>query len=171
VAATEVLEELGLTIGVAAVRTGLAQVVWPARLEVLGRRPLALLDCAHNVASAHALARALQASFPLVPPARRLLVFAGSRDKDLAGMLQALAPLFDRIVLTSFQGSSRAAPPKELMLVLPADKRDVSTAVENAVDAWRLARREASEHDLICVTGSVFLAGELRPVMAGELVV
>jgi dihydrofolate synthase/folylpolyglutamate synthase len=169
VAAAEVLEELGLTIGVSAVRTGLAQVVWPARLEVLGRRPLALLDCAHNVASAQALARALQTSFPLAPPARRLLVFAASRDKDLAGMLQALAPLFDRIVLTSFQGSSRAAPPQELVTLLPADKRDVSTIVENAADAWRLARREASEHDLICVTGSVFLAGELRPVMAAEL--
>ncbi len=98
-----------------------------------------------------------------------MLVFAGSRDKDLSGMLKVLAAPFDRIVLTRFQGSARAAPPEELADSLPADRRSMSTVVPRAADAWRLARSEAGEADLICVTGSVFLAGELRPVMADEL--
>ena len=63
-----------------------------------------LLDCAHNVASAQALVSALRTSFPLPSPtAMRTLIFAGSQDKDLAGMLNLLAPLFDRIYLTSFR--------------------------------------------------------------------
>jgi dihydrofolate synthase/folylpolyglutamate synthase len=169
VAAVEVLEELGCPVGEAAVRAGLAQVRWPARLEILGRRPVAVLDCAHNVASAHALVTALTDSFPSPAGGRRLLVFAASRDKDLSGMLKVLTPPFDRIVLTRFQGSARAAPPEELADWLPADRRSVSTIVPRAADAWRQARDEAGEHDLICVTGSVFLAGELRPLMADEL--
>jgi dihydrofolate synthase/folylpolyglutamate synthase len=166
VATVEVLGELGLPIDEVAVRRGLAEVQWPARLEVLGRRPLAVLDCAHNVASAQALARALESSFPLEPGARRILVFAGSSDKNLAGMLQVLAPRFDRIFLTRFRASPRATPPEELAALLPADRRQVATTIVPAVEAWRQARHEADERDLICVTGSVFLAGELREVMA-----
>jgi dihydrofolate synthase / folylpolyglutamate synthase len=83
-------------------------------------------------------------------------------------MLKVLAPPFDRIVLTRFQGSARATPPEELADCMPADRRSVSTIVPRAADAWRQARSEAGAHDLICVTGSVFLAGELRPLMAEE---
>src|SRR5207244_5353011 len=93
-ASVEVLREQGLPISDRAVAEGLAKVKWPARLEVLGRRPLVVLDCAHNVASAAALGKALRKSFPLAPGAQRLLLFAGSRDKDLAGMLRLLAPDF-----------------------------------------------------------------------------
>jgi len=85
-------------------------------------------------------------------------VFAGSRDKDLAGMLDVLAPPFDRLILTRFRDSPRATPPEELVALLPADRRAVTTVVANAAEAWRQARGEAGEHDLICVTGSVFLA-------------
>jgi dihydrofolate synthase/folylpolyglutamate synthase len=71
-------------------------------------------------------------------------------------------------VLTRFQGSLRATPPDELLRLLSAEKQAVSTTVESAADAWRQAQCEAGEHDLICVAGSVFLAGELRPLMADE---
>jgi dihydrofolate synthase/folylpolyglutamate synthase len=166
VAAVEVLGQLGLPVSESAVREGLARVHWPARLEVLGRRPLAVLDCAHNVDSARALVRSLRASFPLAAGARRLLVFAGSRDKDLPGMLEVLAPAFERIFLTRFRSSPRTAPPEDLAAWLPAEKRPAATICASAVEAWQQARQEAGEQDLICVAGSVFLAGELRPVMA-----
>jgi dihydrofolate synthase/folylpolyglutamate synthase len=166
VATIEVLEELGLPVGERAVRTGLAEVHWPARLEVFGRRPLVVLDCAHNVASAHALVTALRQSFPLPAGGRRLLVFAGSRDKDLVGILRVLAPTFDRIFLTRFRNSPRAVSPEELAALLPADRRATAMLIDDATDAWQQARRAADERDLICVTGSVFLAGELRPVLA-----
>src|SRR5262249_7270 len=78
---------------------GPAWVGWRAGVEGVGRRPLVVLDCAHNLASAQALADTLLASFP---PARRLLIFAASRDKDLAGMLHALAPHFAHAYLTRY---------------------------------------------------------------------
>lgn len=167
-AAVEEVIAQGMPIGDHAVAEGLARVNWPARLEIMGRRPLVLLDCAHNVASALALAEALEQSFPLSADARRILVFAGNQDKDLAGMLGVLAPRFERIILTSFRNSQRCATPEQLAAWVPAERRGVSVTCANSAEAWRLARAEAKPGDLICVTGSVFLAGELRPVIGAE---
>ncbi len=167
-AAVEELIAQGVPIGDQAVADGLARVHWPARLEIMGRRPLVLLDCAHNVASAIALAEALEQSFPLPADGRRLLIFAGNQDKDLAGMLSVLAPRFERIILTSFRNSQRCAAPEQLAAWVPAARRGVSVTCPSSAQAWQLARQEAKPSDLICVTGSVFLAGELRPLLGAE---
>jgi dihydrofolate synthase / folylpolyglutamate synthase len=170
VAALEQLIELGVPIGDRAVARGLAEVVWPARLEILSRRPLVVLDCAHNVASAQALAHSLEASFrlPTDGSGKRVLLFAGNRDKDLAGMLAVLGPRFDRIVLTNLQNSSRGATTQQLAALLPGDKQARSVQCSPSAAAWRRVCQEASTGDLICIAGSVFLAGELRPVILGE---
>jgi dihydrofolate synthase/folylpolyglutamate synthase len=63
VVCVEVLREQGWRITDQAVAAGLAEVVWPARLEVIRRQPLVVVDCAHNVASAEALLHALEQSF------------------------------------------------------------------------------------------------------------
>lgn len=160
VAAIEQLTELGVPVRESSVTSGLAAVQWPARLEVLSRRPLVLLDCAHNVASAQALVQAIETSFPQA--ARRLLIFGGNRDKDLAGMLEILAPRFDRIYFTSSQTTTRCATPEQLASLAPADKTVLTV---NPAEAWRMARADTGPDDLICIAGSVFLAGELRPMI------
>jgi dihydrofolate synthase/folylpolyglutamate synthase len=147
------------------VAAGLAQVQWPARLEIIGRRPLVVLDCAHNVASAQALIEALLTSFPQSTGGRRLLLFAGSRDKDLAGMLNVLAPHFARIYLTRFQSNLRHTPPEQLAELLPPERMRDAIKCVNTEQAWQRARDEARAEDMICATGSVFLAGELRALI------
>lgn len=164
VAAVDVLRDQGLHISDRAVAEGLAQVRWPARLEIVGRRPLILLDCAHNVASAQALARALVESFPLQEGGRRLLIFAGSKDKDLAGMLLELAPNVDRVFLTRF-ASPRCMPPEQLEDMLPEKLRRSATLCANAATALNDARGAARPEDVIVAAGSVFLAGELRSLV------
>jgi dihydrofolate synthase/folylpolyglutamate synthase len=161
VACVERLTELGWRLPDAAVAEGLAAVSWPARLEVLGRRPMVVLDCAHNLASARALVETLTASFPEHP--RRRLVFASSSDKDVAGILAELAPHFAHAYLTRYAQSTRAVPPERLAELLPAGTP--CSVHETPAEAWRAARSAAAADDLVCVTGSVFLAGELRPVM------
>jgi dihydrofolate synthase/folylpolyglutamate synthase len=167
VAAVEELTEQGVPVRASAVAAGLAGVVWPARLEIMSRQPLVLLDCAHNVASARALVLALDQSFPLPAQAhaRRILIFGGNRDKDLAGMLELLAPWFERIFLTSIHGNARCLPPDQLAALLPADKQTATTQCRESSEAWGRARAEARPSDLICIAGSVFLAGELRPMI------
>src|SRR5262249_43388385 len=150
VACVEQLRDEGWQIPDAAVSEGLAGVRWPARLEVTGRCPLVVLDCAHNVASARALVETLQQSFP---PARRLLVFAGSSDKDLAGMFRVLAPSFAHAFLTR-SSSARSTPPEQLADLLRAGTDLPFTTCPTAAEAWQAARALVRPDDLICVTGS-----------------
>jgi dihydrofolate synthase/folylpolyglutamate synthase len=165
VACVELLRQAGWHLPDAAVADGLATVTWPARLEVVGRRPLVVLDCAHNVASAQALADTLRESFP---PGRRVLLFAGSSDKDLAGMFGVLAPLFDAAVLTRYLDNPRAVPPERLAELHRAAGGAPPTLADSPAEAWGAARALAGPDDLICVAGSVFLAGELRPLLTEE---
>jgi dihydrofolate synthase/folylpolyglutamate synthase len=165
VACVEELRAEGWHLPDEAVAAGLAGVNWPARLEVVGRRPLVVLDCAHNVASALALVRTLQASFP---PARRLLVFAGSGDKDLAGMFRVLSPHFARAFLTRYTNNPRGVPPERLAELLRGACDLPATVCPTPADAYHAARAAAGPDDLICITGSVFVAGELRPLLTNE---
>lgn len=158
IAAVEALGRQGLTIRDAAVAAGLKTVHWPARMEVVSQSPMVVLDCAHNVASAQALVDTLDTSFA---PRQRRLVFAASNDKDLVGMLQVLGPRFEHVHLTSFRNSPRCADPAPLAELLRGAGVPC-TVHPSASAALAAARQAARPDDLICVTGSVFLAGELR---------
>jgi dihydrofolate synthase/folylpolyglutamate synthase len=104
----------------------------------------------------------LQASFP---PARRLLVFAGSSDKDLAGMFRVLSPHFAHAFLTRYSVNARSVSPERLAELLRTSGDLPYTICPTPADAYRAARAAAGADDLICITGSVFLAGELRPLL------
>ncbi|HUY31802.1 MAG TPA: Mur ligase family protein [Pirellulales bacterium] len=147
-----------------AVRRGLAEVRWPARIEVVGRRPTVVLDTAHNVASIEALLATLDESFGA--PRERLLVFATTRDKELRGMLQLLLPRFDRVIFTRYQNNPRGVPTEELAeIALDLFGREYPTGPDPA-SAWDAVRAVAGDDDLICITGSFFIAAELRTEMA-----
>ncbi len=86
-AAIEVLRTAGWHVAEAAVAAALGEMTWPARVEVVSRRPAVVLDAAHNVASVAALVETLRESFSV---ARRLLIFGTTQDKDIKGMLATL---------------------------------------------------------------------------------
>ncbi len=111
-AAVEELRQSGWTIPEAAIRRGLAEVAWPARVEVVARRPTVVLDAAHNVASIAALVEVLDESFSA---ARRLLIFATTQEKDHRGMLQQLLGRFDHVIFTRYSNNPRSVPPEELL--------------------------------------------------------
>ena len=181
--ALAVMEELrhaGWTIPEAAVRRGLAEIAWPARVEVVSRRPVVILDTAHNAASIAALMEVLEESFSVK---RRFLLFAATKEKDLRGMLRLLVGRFDRIFFTRYTNNPRSVPPEELFslakeLQSTADSRAPSwgdsstvipttmTAITSTADAWREIQRLATPDDLICITGSFFLASEMRNHLA-----
>jgi dihydrofolate synthase/folylpolyglutamate synthase len=136
------------------------------------------------VASAQALVDTLRVSFPPTQSEsegngaassqgtrqkdcleKRLLIFAGSSDKDLAGILQVLTPPFAHAYLTRYSHSPRAVPIESLADILRQQSPAPFTLCETPVEAWQAARQAAGPDDLICITGSVFLAGELRPVI------
>ncbi len=151
-----------LTIGPDDVTRGFAALKWPARVEVLGHRPLLVIDGAHNGASAEALADTLRACFPA---GRRTLVFGTTRDKDLQGQLEALLPLFDEIIATRYVENPRSLPSETVVAaVLMLSGRSAHIAADPA-EALDLARSLTASDGLICVTGSLFLAAEARAVV------
>jgi dihydrofolate synthase/folylpolyglutamate synthase len=159
------LRAAGMTIAEDAVVAGLARVHWPARVEVIAERPAIVLDTAHNVPSAEALVRTLADSFPLAKIRR--VVFAVSSDKDFAEMLRVLSGYFTHIHLTRYGHNPRCVPPEKLAAVL----EEVAPGAEYTVhptsgDAWSAARAASGQDGLICVTGSVFLAGELLQTLS-----
>ncbi len=163
VAATDWLDAAGeLRVDRQAVTAGLASVHWPLRVEVVGQRPLVVLDAAHNDASIAALLETLR---PL-RVRRRIVIFGASRDKDAAAMLRLLAGSFDEIIVTRYLGNPRAYPVEELSRLAAAAFPGPVRETPHPQSAWELARGEAAEDDLICVTGSFFLAGEVRELLS-----
>jgi dihydrofolate synthase/folylpolyglutamate synthase len=161
VATVERLRDAGLVIPDAAIRTGLERVEWPARVEVVRRRPWVVIDSAHNVPSAEALVATLRQAVPAA--GAKACVFAVSSDKPYREMLRVLAGYFDRLHLTRYGNNPRCVPPEalaaDLAAVAPGTPAAVHPAAAGAFDA---ATAAAGADDLVCVTGSVFLAGELR---------
>lgn len=162
VATVEELRAMGLTIRDEHVASGLQKVRWPARLEVLAQNPFVLLDCAHNVASIQAVVKTL---IEAPNTGQRWLIFASSSDKDIPGMLQVLAPHVHQVAFTRYAHSARAAAPDALATMGQAAGMASIEVFDSAPEAWRAVYSRASPDDLILVAGSVFLAGELRPIM------
>jgi dihydrofolate synthase/folylpolyglutamate synthase len=164
-ATLDVLREAGWNIPPAVVQRALAGLSWPARVEVVSRRPAVVLDAAHNVASIQALVETLAESFSV---ARRLLIFATTHDKDVRGMLQCLQGHFDEVYLTRYLNNSRAVPPQELQQVAEELTGRRWPAFHEPAAAWQAARRSATANDLVCITGSFFLAAEMGPLVREE---
>jgi dihydrofolate synthase/folylpolyglutamate synthase len=170
IAAINQLGQRGWSISDEALRRGLAAARCPARIELVARQPDVILDVAHNLASIEAFLAVLQERFSA---SRRILVFASSKDKDYAGMLKLLVPAFDVIFLTQYVHNPRAMEPEGLLRIALEQRRTNARFSESPTlhltarptDAWRLARLIARPDDLICITGSFFLAAELRPVI------
>ncbi len=143
---------------------GLAQVHWPARMELLSTRPLIVLDSAHNAASVQALVQTLAQCTQSV---KRWLVFGTSVDKDIAGMIQSLGGFFDHVVLTRFD-NPRSANPEQLQVAFA--QRGVRAQVfGDPIQALRHTLAQAGPEDLVCVCGSLFLAAQVRPWLRAQV--
>jgi dihydrofolate synthase/folylpolyglutamate synthase len=159
-AALDVLaERTALSVSRDDVVGGFSQLRFPARVEVLGRRPFLVVDGAHNVASSEALTETLRTCFP---PSSRTLIFGTTREKDAVGQLRPLLPLFDRVIVTRYIENPRSVPPEELQRLVGEINGVHAELCPNPAEALTLARAVTDPDGLICVTGSLFLAAETR---------
>jgi dihydrofolate synthase/folylpolyglutamate synthase len=162
-----VLQRQGWRISEPAMRSGLARARCPARIEILSQTPPVVLDTAHNPASVAALLSLLEERFRARP---KLLLYAASHDKDSRSMLEQLLPHFDHVVLTRFLSNPRAAKPPQLLALAESIcqahrwSRPALHASPDPTSAWQLLVSQATPQDLICITGSFFLAAEARPL-------
>ncbi|MBA4189169.1 MAG: bifunctional folylpolyglutamate synthase/dihydrofolate synthase [Planctomycetaceae bacterium] len=164
IATIQRLRESGLSISDTAVVRGLKTVHWPARVEVISTRPTIILDTAHNEPSAEALVATLRTNFPTA--GHKSVVFAVSADKQYVEILRILAGYFDRFYLTKY-GNPRAVPPERLAAALTEVSPGKPFAIHlKSGEALAAVRAASGPDDLLCITGSVFLAGELRALLS-----
>jgi dihydrofolate synthase / folylpolyglutamate synthase len=155
------------------VREAFAAVRSPGRLEAVRSAPTILVDAAHNPHGMAASVAAVQEAFDF----RRVVgVVAMLSDKDVPGVLSALEPLLDEVVVTR-NGSPRAVPVDTLAAaaveVFGPDRVSVEPRLDDALEtAVRLA--EDTGDDIlsgsgVLVTGSVVTAGEARLLLATDV--
>jgi dihydrofolate synthase / folylpolyglutamate synthase len=144
-----------------AIRSGLQNVSWPGRMEVMLTHPTVIIDGAHNGEGIRVLVDELRA----LRNGRRIrMLFAVMEDKDRRFMLNALAEVVDEIVLTRVSQLERSADPIQLENEISAKMRTwVMPEPRLAVD---FLLQSAASNDLIVITGSLYLLGEIRPMLA-----
>ncbi len=148
-----------------AARCGLPGARLPGRLELLRRDPAVLVDVAHTAASARALARVLRR----LPRRRTHLVLSVSTGKDIGSLLEALLPLADELSVTRADPARSLAPREIAEAVRARAPRLALRVVPNPHRALRAAAERLEPGDLLCVTGSVYLAGIARRVLRDPL--
>jgi dihydrofolate synthase / folylpolyglutamate synthase len=162
IAICQQLQRQNWRVGEQAIRDGLANVRWPGRLEIIHQSPTIILDAAHNVASIQALVDTLRESFPA---GRRRLLFATTHDKDVEGMLRVILTEFDDVVLTKYQNNPRSAPPEELAVIARRYTSQPVAIIPTPVEAWNELAPALGDNDLLVITGSFFIAGEMRAIL------
>ena len=161
IAVAEILNEEFFEISGTEICLGLETATHPGRLEFVDAF---LLDGAHNTGGARALRLFLDESIsrPIV------MVFGSMNDKDIGAIAAALLPRADRLVLTK-PDNSRAIKAEDLLEFIPDDfdkKRVFITP--NAAAAIEKAREVCGKQDVILVTGSLYLVGEVRRMLTAE---
>lgn len=157
-AVVEVLLEAGsLNLNERQIREGLGATRWPARLEIVQRDPLVVIDGAHNLDGAKTLRQALQEFFRYQD---LILVIGMLGDKEREKVLGELAPLAKAVVVTR-PNSPRAGDWQNLAVEV---RKYVSRVylIENIGAAVDKSIALAGPLDLVCITGSLYMVAEAR---------
>jgi dihydrofolate synthase/folylpolyglutamate synthase len=165
VAVAEMLAEDGFDISSEHIVEGLETAEHAGRLELDERqRPPILFDGAHNVAGA----RALRAYLDEFAPAGVTLVFGAMRDKELEEMGRVLFPAARHLILTA-PDNPRAASVERLLRAVPVPPSSSTIALApSSRDALVIARTHTPRDGLVCVTGSLYLVGEVKAQLESE---
>jgi dihydrofolate synthase/folylpolyglutamate synthase len=155
-AALEALRGQGVEIGEGAIRVGMREVVWPGRFDVVAHTPMAILDCAHNPLAIEALLATVDVE--LGPHVKPRLIFGCLEDKQWEQMAAMLAPRVSDVTLTRAQPKRPLDP--ERMLPLFAG-RVPARVIREPREAIASAMAQAAPNEVVLVTGSVYLVGEV----------
>lgn len=167
------LKSLGYDISESAIRTGLTRTIVPGRMEIAHRDPLVILDGAHSPPKMTALVNSIRTLFP---NCKRLIgVVSVSSGHDAAQTLQILSGMLDQIVLTEFSaetdyGNKRAQDSNSIADTLRDQNPELQQIIEpDPVCAVEYAMKTASSQDLVLVTGSIFLVGQVRQYLTARM--
>ncbi len=142
-----------------AIERGFALLQIPGRMEFFPSHPGVLFDIAHNGDKAAHLAHALATTFP---DRRFTFVIAIGESKDAAEVIRPFLPLPGSFTFTTFEVAGRTAMRPQRLASIADSLGGWGRAINDPVDAFAIARRNADASDVIVVTGSTFIVAELR---------
>jgi len=143
----------------AAIEDAFANLMIPGRMEYFPSHPAVVFDIAHNPEKAQSLADALAATFP---DRRFTFVMAVAESKDAGAVIAPFSALRGNFIFTSFETPGRTAVRPQRLASLAGDHGVWGRAINDPVEAFSIARRNADASDIIVVTGSTFVVAELR---------
>lgn len=156
-AAVRHLQQRGYRISHEAITDGIACAVWPGRLEKLQSNPDIYLDGAHNPGAARELAAFLEQNFK----GRKIwLIYGALRDKAVDEVAGQLFQHATEVIFTEPRTSRAISAPR--LAEIASHHASSFTVVSSAELALDLALSEAASRDVIFVTGSLYLVGQLR---------
>ena len=157
---------LGHALDQDALKTAVSATSHPGRIEVAHRRPLVIIDGAHNQQGVEGLAAALSEEFP--EEAYQLVV--GLRGSRSAG--EVLVPLDGQIahVWATAPDDPAAQPAQQVATAAAEVLGTEATVVETVPDALAAAMEAAGETGAVVVAGSIYVAGEARASLIGDAV-
>jgi dihydrofolate synthase/folylpolyglutamate synthase len=156
------LREKGFVLSSQVMAQGLATVQWSGRMEVVAEQPLVLLDGAHNPDSAEKLLCSLETQFTFE---RLILILGTSRDKHFDRMAATLVP-HARILILTHSSHPRAETNLDMVAdVVKPHLHGILFTIPDIAAALDKALSLATLHDIICVTGSLFVVGAARAVL------
>ncbi len=144
-----------------ALHIGVANTLWPGRLERIAQHPDIILDGAHNPHGAQALRRALDKYYPGKPVS---FVFGMMGDKDMSGVIKTLIHAQDRVYTVRADKGYRAAEAAELAKLVGEN----AVPVEDLGDAYARALADVGADGVVCVCGSLYLVGEFKKMLLAK---
>jgi len=158
------LKTRGIAIDDQKAMDGLAKTTMQGRMEMVFEKPRILVDSAHNAASVDAFMRAVGQH---VPYDSMVLIFGCCSDKDVEGMLGRITGGADKVIFTRVN-SIRSANPHELAARYTEQYGKMAQVADTLEDALLIAYRAVTKEDLICITGSFYLVGEAKVMLANN---
>jgi dihydrofolate synthase/folylpolyglutamate synthase len=158
------LKTRGFSISDARATEGLKSVKMPGRMEMLSQTPRILVDGAHNAASIDAMMRAIG---QYIPYDSMVVIFGCCADKDVSGMLDRISSGADKVIFTRVN-NVRSADPAELSARYVEQYGKMAQVARSLEDALEIAYRAVTKEDLICITGSFYLVGEAKKLIAAR---
>jgi dihydrofolate synthase/folylpolyglutamate synthase len=156
----ELLKEESFAISRSAILDGLKTAKHPGRLELIPHKPTFLIDGAHNPAGA----QSLRAYLDEFAPRPLTLVFGAMRDKQLEQMGETLFPVADTLILTTID-NPRSASIETLQTIAARLAKGPVLRAESSEEALQIALANTHAQGLICIAGSLYLVGEMRPMV------
>lgn len=154
----EILKKKGIRIDKSAVKSGLKNVRWPGRLQILKKNPYIVVDGAHNQASAKVLRKSLK----LFSYKNLFLIMGMFSDKNIFDFLKEFYKVSQRIIISRVK-NPRSADPEDIEKQL-ADKNKI-IKVKDLKEGIKIAKSLSSKKDLILITGSLYLVGEALKII------